>query len=66
MADGIDALMHAVQTPRRDPLVQDPRVQAQPDKLKKRNHPMLPRRQLGERPVRSTEDHSPTGRFSSI
>jgi hypothetical protein len=44
MAHCVNTLIHAVQTPGRDPPIHHSRVQAQPDKLKERHHPVLLRR----------------------
>ena len=52
MANGVDPLMHAMELPPSHPPIDLGRAQAKRDELTALHHPMLPPRQLGNRPIR--------------
>lgn len=65
MANREHTLMHAMEPPRRDPLIDDLGMELEICQLPQRHHPVLSRGQLGNLPVRGASLPL-MGRFSSI
>lgn len=64
MSNGIGPLMHAVQPPGHNPLIDDLDVKSQLLQLPERHNSVLPSSQVGDGSVGSTPP--PTGRFPSV